>query len=115
MKDEPQMLNPKEVAEILGVHQKTVHLWLRTGKIEGTKISYRAWRIPRTSLASFIANNSNARLKLEQIEKARKEKIAKEAENEKVQKNIHEFGTTPQTKMKQYIKEMMSEETGKSH
>jgi len=52
-------LTTKEVAEILGVHQKTVHHWLRTGRLAGTKISYRAWRIPRTALDEFIAKNSN--------------------------------------------------------
>jgi hypothetical protein len=29
-----RMLTPKDVAEILGVHQKTVHLWLRNGKLK---------------------------------------------------------------------------------
>jgi excisionase family DNA binding protein len=56
-----QFLNTKEVAEILGVHQKTVHNWLRTGKLAGTKISYRAWRIPRSALEEFVVSNSNVR------------------------------------------------------
>jgi excisionase family DNA binding protein len=115
MKDDPQMLNPKEVAEILGVHQKTVHLWLRTGKIEGTKISYRAWRIPRSALASFIESNSNARSVHESKDKEGKDKTTNSIDDAKSQKNIHEFGTSPHTKMKQYIKEIMSEETNKGH
>jgi excisionase family DNA binding protein len=53
------MLNPREVAEILGIHQKTVHLWLRTGKLEGVKISYRSWRIPKAALNEFIEMNRN--------------------------------------------------------
>ena len=48
------MLTPQDVARILGVHQKTVHLWLRNGKLKGIKISYRAWRIPRSALEQFI-------------------------------------------------------------
>ena len=31
-----QFLTPKEVAEILGVHQKTVHHWLRMKKYNAT-------------------------------------------------------------------------------
>lgn len=62
MAEDTQMLNPKQVAEILGVHQKTVHLWLRSGRLQGTKISYRAWRISKTALDSFIESNSNTRL-----------------------------------------------------
>jgi excisionase family DNA binding protein len=54
-----QMLTPKDVAGILGVHQKTVHLWLRSGRMTGIKISYRAWRIPRSALDQFIEQNRN--------------------------------------------------------
>jgi excisionase family DNA binding protein len=42
MPEDPRFLTPAEVATILEVHQKTVHQWLRTGKLEGTKSSYRA-------------------------------------------------------------------------
>jgi DNA binding domain, excisionase family len=59
MVTDPQFLTPKEVAGILGVHPKTVHQWLRTGKLPGTKISYRAWRIPRSAFEQFIAQSSN--------------------------------------------------------
>ena len=57
-----QMLTPADVAGILGVHQKTVHLWLRNGKLKGIKISYRAWRIPRSALEQFIEQNSNVQV-----------------------------------------------------
>jgi excisionase family DNA binding protein len=60
MNPDNQMLSPKEVAAMLGVHPKTVHLWLRKGKLAGTKISYRTWRIPRSALAAFIETSSNA-------------------------------------------------------
>jgi len=63
MTTDTQFLTPKEVAEILGVHQKTVHHWLRIGKLAGTKISYRAWRIPRSALEEFVTQNSNAQPK----------------------------------------------------
>jgi excisionase family DNA binding protein len=54
-----QMLTPRDIARILGVHQKTVHLWLRNGRLKGVKISYRAWRIPQSALDQFIEQNSN--------------------------------------------------------
>ena len=53
------MLTPQDVARILGVHQKTVHLWLRNGTLKGIKISYRAWRIPQSSLDQFIEQKRN--------------------------------------------------------
>ena len=63
MTTDTQFLTPKEVAEILGVHQKTVHHWLRAGKLAGTKISYRAWRIPCSALETFLVRNSNTQPK----------------------------------------------------
>ena len=59
MAENIQMLTPKEVAQILGVHYKTVHIWLREGKLKGIKISYRAWRIPQSALDLVIEQNSN--------------------------------------------------------
>ena len=56
-----RMLTPKDIAEILGVHPKTVHLWLRGGKLKGVKISYRAWRIPQSAFDQFIEQNSNVK------------------------------------------------------
>ena len=53
------MLTPQDVARILGVHQKTVHLWLRNGTLKGIKLSYRAWRIPQSSLDQFIEQKRN--------------------------------------------------------
>ena len=59
MNHDASMLTPQEVAKILGVHTKTVHQWLRSGKLGGIKISYRAWRIPRATLEQFIEKNKN--------------------------------------------------------
>jgi excisionase family DNA binding protein len=100
MKDEDQMLNPKEVADILGVHQKTVHLWLRAGKLTGVKISYRAWRIPRSALKEFIEKNRN---------------ISHKQNNEHLETSLNEASTNPITttpphlKMKHYIRDIMGE------
>jgi len=110
------MLNPRQVAEILGVHQKTVHLWLRSGKLQGTKISYRAWRIPRSSLDSFIASNSNMRLKQQRVQRQKdgEESISTFHSGEQQERDIEEKGTrdaSPRSKMKHYIRDIMGEQT----
>jgi excisionase family DNA binding protein len=53
-----EFLSPADVAALLKVHVKTVHIWLREGRLQGTKISYRAWRIPRTALDDFLKQKS---------------------------------------------------------
>lgn len=100
-------LTPKEVAEILGVHQKTVHQWLRTGKLNGTKISYRAWRIPRTALETFVTQNCNS---------PRPHK--KEGKTEETIENTDSSSIAGEScsKMKHYIRDIMGEDdtTGSS-
>jgi excisionase family DNA binding protein len=105
MSEETQFLTPKEVAGILGVHQKTIHLWLRTGKLEGTKISYRTWRIPRTSFEAFLKDKSN---------NSPKNTTSIKKEND-LQSTLPAQNITtdipPQSKMKSYIRDIMGEET----
>jgi excisionase family DNA binding protein len=112
MDTDQQFLTPKEVAGILGVHPKTVHQWLRTGKLPGTKISYRAWRIPRSALEQFIAQSSN-----------RPSQQGKPLPTG-IQNNPTATSSNPQTpvqpdpkeidpavKMKHYIRDIMGEDT----
>lgn len=103
-----QFLNTKEVAEILGVHQKTVHLWLRTGRLEGTKISYRAWRISRAALDEFIENNSNIRQKKGH---PTSDNGANQSHSQSTRESIPTpiKGSTPEAKMKHYLREIMGE------
>ena len=114
MTTDTQFLTPKEVAEILGVHQKTVHHWLRIGKLEGTKISYRAWRISRSALEEFVAHNSNAQSK--NVTHAIKGNGAGPAEmlrpNNPVVSRVTD--TSSDSKMKHYIRDIMGEE-GSGH
>jgi len=110
------MLNPKQVAEILGVHQKTVHLWLRSGRLQGTKISYRAWRIPRSALDAFIAGNSNARLGQQSGAAIRNDKTASDPTHPEKSKGEPIAGQelpegSPQAKMKHYIRDIMGEQS----
>ena len=115
MVDDTQMLTPRQVAEILGVHQKTVHLWLRSGRLQGTKISYRAWRIPKTALDSFIVSNSNTRLtqhagssKKNDGKQNRGPKPVKQKENQS--RDLILQDSSPQVKMKHYIRDIMGEQ-----
>ncbi len=107
MTTDTQFLTPKQVAEILGVHQKTVHNWLRTGKLPGTKISYRAWRIPRLALENFVAQNSNS-----QPQKTIHATADKSTEltktNDTFPLNVSE--TRPGSKMKHYLRDIMGED-----
>ena len=106
------MLTPKQVAEILGVHQKTVHLWLRTGKLEGLKISYRAWRIPSAALNSFIERNRNVP---QQIQPDVTKGIGREYSIASSPGPVTDINSvknaTPQAKMKYYIRDIMGEQT----
>lgn len=111
MTTDTQFLTPKEVAEILGVHQKTVHNWLRTGKLAGTKISYRAWRVPRSALEDFVAQNSN-------VQPHKTLPSTKEKDTESVHPNStvvpRDPDTGPGSKMKHYIRDIMGED-GSGH
>jgi len=102
MNPDEQFLNTRQVAEILGVHQKTVHQWLRSGRLAGTKISYRAWRIPRSSLDVFIRDNSNVQ---------KKEKLGSGAEKEAGLTSDEKSGSAA-SGMKHYIRDIMGEEGG---
>jgi len=106
MDDDTQLLNPKQVADILGIHQKTVHLWLRSGRLKGTKISYRAWRIPRSALNSFIESNSNL------TKKSPDATIDTNKGSEEAKTDVHppaDDSISSHTKMKYYIRDIMGE------
>jgi excisionase family DNA binding protein len=111
MSDSAQMLTTNEVADILGVHQKTVHMWLRSGKLHGIKISYRAWRIPKESLDSFIKANSN---------KSGKTALKLPTSTTEEHNTSHQATLVPdkkesmpssQLKMKYYIQDIMNEDS----
>jgi excisionase family DNA binding protein len=115
MVEDTQMLTPKQVAEILGVHPKTVHLWLRSGRLQGIKISYRAWRIPKTALDSFIVSNSNTRLiqhaggsQKQDGESSSASHPGKQKEKDIGNQNPNDL--SPQSKMKHYIRDIMGEQ-----
>jgi excisionase family DNA binding protein len=106
MDDDTQLLNPQQVAEILGIHQKTVHVWLRSGRLKGTKISYRAWRIPRSALNSFIESNSNLPNQFPNTTND----TNRESEGKGTRDHLQENGSSPShNNMKYYIRDIMGE------
>jgi len=101
------MLTPQDVARILGVHQKTVHLWLRNGKLKGIKISYRAWRIPQSALEQFIEQNSNGTLQ------RRTDNPVDTGTDSAIQSHVPAPSASDpslsQVKMKHYLRDIMGE------
>ena len=112
MSETLQMLTPKDIAGILGVHQKTVHLWLRNGKLKGVKISYRAWRIPRTALDEFIEQNSN--VVPQKGAEVAATGVKGNIPEEPVQESPAVIHDTPRAKMKQYLQDIMAEQAPKT-
>jgi excisionase family DNA binding protein len=47
-----------EAAEMLGVHYETAARWVRTGKLEGVKLSRRKVVVPKEKLDAFIAGDT---------------------------------------------------------
>ena len=104
-----QMLTPRDVAGILGVHQKTVHLWLRNGKLQGIKISYRAWRIPRSALDQFIEQKSNV-MPQRGMEDLQGKGIPDNLPASTIAEPFTDNHDSPQAKMKHYLRDIMGEQ-----
>jgi len=51
-----EFLDTKQVANILGLHYKTVARMLREGRLPASKIG-KEWRVSRTDLEAFIERN----------------------------------------------------------
>jgi excisionase family DNA binding protein len=50
-----ELLTVKQVAERLKIHEETVRVWLRQGKLRGRRISDRmGWRVAASELDRFI-------------------------------------------------------------
>lgn len=49
-----EWLTMKELAKILGVHERTALRMVQTGKIKGSRISPRKWRVHEDAVAEFL-------------------------------------------------------------
>src|SRR5690348_1851593 len=52
---EPVLYSLAQAAEVLGVHYETVARWVRTGKLQGVKLSRRKVVVPKQMLEAFLA------------------------------------------------------------
>jgi len=56
-----QILNPREVASIMGISMNTVYLWLEANTLPGTRRVGRKWFIMRTALEDWLYNEPEER------------------------------------------------------
>ncbi|HML17623.1 MAG TPA: helix-turn-helix domain-containing protein, partial [Bryobacteraceae bacterium] len=60
-------LTPEQVAEQLQVVTTTVYRWLRSGKLRGSLVSSKAWRIEQRELNAFMRRQTISELLFEQF------------------------------------------------
>lgn len=49
-----QYYTPEEAGEILSLHKETIYRWLRSGKLPGTKVSHKCWRISLAQIEQMM-------------------------------------------------------------
>lgn len=55
-------LTVEQVAERIQLHPDTVRIWLRTGRLKGTKLSRRAgYRIPESELQRLLSGEDQVK------------------------------------------------------
>jgi excisionase family DNA binding protein len=59
-------LTPEQAAERLQLGVETVYRWLRSGKLRGSRISQKAWRVSERELTSFIKRQNVSELLFEE-------------------------------------------------
>lgn len=59
-------LTPEQVAESLQLGVETVYRWLRSGKLRGSRISQKAWRVEERDLRSFVRKQNVSELLFEE-------------------------------------------------
>lgn len=58
MPDE-EYLTPREVAEKLRIHERTVRRLLSSGKLPGVRIGEKTWRISAAALRAYIEGGAD--------------------------------------------------------
>lgn len=53
-RDEPKLLEVWQVAELLGVHERTVRRWLSSGQLAGLEKGGKGYLIPKLALVDFL-------------------------------------------------------------
>jgi excisionase family DNA binding protein len=52
-------LTPEQVADRLQVVVETVYRWLRTGKLRGSRLGRKTWRVAEPDLNDFMKGSQN--------------------------------------------------------
>src|SRR5580658_4276855 len=58
-------MTPEQVAEKLQLAVETVYRWLRSGKLRGSRMSQKAWRVTEEDLRSFMKKQNVSELLFE--------------------------------------------------
>jgi excisionase family DNA binding protein len=56
LREEPKLLSVWQVAELLGVHERTVRRWLARGRLEGLNKGGKGFLIPKVALVDFMCD-----------------------------------------------------------
>jgi excisionase family DNA binding protein len=56
MLPDPDDLTPAEVAKLCRRPVKTIHDWLRAGRLRGRKVGPRLWAVPRAELEAICSD-----------------------------------------------------------
>lgn len=54
------VFTPKQVAEKLQMNLETIYRYLNSGRLKGTKLSPKAWRISQENLDELLRSNHDA-------------------------------------------------------
>lgn len=54
LRDEPKLLEVWQVAELMGVHERTVRRWLASGQLAGLEKGGKGFLVPKTALVNFM-------------------------------------------------------------
>lgn len=52
----PELVSPRDAAELCGVHQRTIRRWIAQGYLPATRLGPKALRIRATDLLNFVNN-----------------------------------------------------------
>lgn len=61
LEDYPPLMTAKEVAELLGVTERTVLRWLNESELPGIRYPRRGWAVVRDELRDWLTNAHNMR------------------------------------------------------
>ena len=63
-----KLYSPEEAAKVMGVDAATVRAWLRDGKLKGSKLGGRIWRISEDAITDFFNTGIEGKAKKTQAE-----------------------------------------------